>query len=808
MLGSAAGSCQVVPSSKTVVRGAAVGGSGRALQRSKQSNSSRRGAAPLLVWAQAGKDAALEALREDSASNGSNGSAGLNGNGNGQVNGVYTNGVVNLKEALANNAAVLEASTNGAELNGVKRKANGNGTAVLEAEQLNGNGVDASAVAAVIMKEFDEPNGVRLEESLGASVSGSSQQTVVPPFSSATSSPVLEAPLQTPTQSQLKAAAVVAEAAGGKWNRFKTYGTLQRSFEIWKFVASFFIKNFLIKQKWTYKGGMTPAKQSERRSILARWVKDELLRLGPTFIKLGQQFSTRVDVLSPEFVKELESLQDRVPPFDHTVARQIIEEELGRPVEAVFDSFEDVPIAAASLGQVHRAVLNGKQVVIKVQRPGLKDLFDIDLKNLRVLAVNLQKIDPKTDGAKRDWVAIYDECAQMLYREIDYVQEGENSEEFRRNFANEPWVKVPEIYWPYTTKRVLTMEYAPGLKINDAAGIDRLGLDRQRLARLSVESYLMQILRHGFFHADPHPGNIAVDAETGGRLIYYDFGMMGRINKDIRSGLQDAFYAVYERDASKVLDAMVKMGVLVPTGDMVSIRRTAQFFLDSFGERLKKQKEEKQQGEVAGFKPKLSKEEKQAKRSQRLASIGEDLLAVAADQPFRFPATFTFVVRSFTVLDGIGKSLDPRFDITEIAKPFVQEILNLKEVGVNLVVKDLSTRLQRNNSAIGNLFKGPDRIAKLENVLERLEQGDLKLRVRTLESERAFKRVAEMQSLIFKGVLAATFANIGTTLQANAVRQPALASFAMCGFFMLQSLVSVLKVKRLDKLEKQIMGIV
>lgn len=282
---------------------------------------------------------------------------------------------------------------------------------------------------------------------------------------------------------------------------------------------------------------MTPERVSARRRELAIWLREGLVRLGPTFIKIGQQFSTRVDVLSKEFIEELEKLQDDVPPFDWESARAIVETSMGARIEDKFQKFEERPIAAASLGQVHLATLaDGRPVVVKVQRPGLKDLFDIDLKNIRVIAQFFQKaggrpsgvyrvdgmvaaadrpraaevradngalpslslqVDPKTDGAARDWVAIYDECARILYQEIDYTQEGRNATRFAQNFKDVPWVKVPQVYWDMTTNQVLTMEYTPGIKINRAEELTKLGLDKTRLARLTVESYLMQILRHG-----------------------------------------------------------------------------------------------------------------------------------------------------------------------------------------------------------------------------------------------------------------------------------------------------------------------
>ncbi|KAL3527835.1 hypothetical protein ACH5RR_012491 [Cinchona calisaya] len=599
----------------------------------------------------------------------------------------------------------------------------------------------------------------------------------------------------------------VSVSPGGRWSRFKTYSTIQRTLEIWGFVITFIFRVWLNNQKFSYKGGMTEEKKVQKRKVLAKWLKETILRLGPTFIKVGQQFSTRVDILAQEYVDQLSELQDQVPPFPSETAVSIVEEELGNPVDDIFDRFDREPIAAASLGQVHRAKLNGQEVVVKVQRPGLKDLFDIDLKNLRVIAEFFQKVDPKSDGAKRDWVAIYDECASVLYQEIDYKKEAANAELFASNFKNMDYVKVPTIFWEYTTPQVLTMEYVPGIKINRIQALDQLGVDRKRLGRYAVESYLEQILSHGFFHADPHPGNIAVDDVNGGRLIFYDFGMMGSISPNIREGLLEVFYGVYEKDADKVLQAMIQMGVLVPTGDTTAVRRTAQFFLNSFEERLAAQRREREMATAElGFKKPLSKEEKVEKKKQRLAAIGEDLLAIAADQPFRFPATFTFVVRAFSVLDGIGKGLDTRFDITEIAKPYALELLRFREAGVEVVLKDIRKRWNRQSRAFYNLFRQADRVEKLAEIIQRLEQGDLKLRVRALESERAFQRVAAVQKTIGSAVAAGSLVNLATILYLNSVRMPATIAYVICAFFGFQVLLGVVKVKRLDQQERLITG--
>ncbi|KAL9377967.1 hypothetical protein Peur_029302 [Populus x canadensis] len=688
----------------------------------------------------------------------------LNGNGNGRVNGSverYVNGgLVSVEEG--------ESSSNESLV-----------------KYVNGNGAAAVATAEILVEEKkegskEEGRQKRIEE-IGKE----------------------DAWFKRAGQQQIE----VSVAPGGRWSRFKTYSTIQRTLEIWGSVLTFIFKAWLNNQKFSYRGGMTEEKKMVRRKALAKWLKESILRLGPTFIKIGQQFSTRVDILAQEYVDQLSELQDQVPPFPSETAVSIVEEELGAPVGDIFDRFDYEPIAAASLGQVHRARLKGQEVVIKVQRPGLKDLFDIDLKNLRVIAEYLQKVDPKSDGAKRDWVAIYDECANVLYQEIDYTMEASNAELFASNFKEMEYVKVPAIYWEYTTPQVLTMEYVPGIKINKIQALDQLGVDRKRLGRYAVESYLEQILSHGFFHADPHPGNIAVDDVNGGRLIFYDFGMMGSISPNIREGLLEAFYGIYEKDPDKVLEAMIQMGVLVPTGDMTAVRRTALFFLNSFEERLAAQRREREMETAQlGFKKPLSKDEKIEKKKQRLAAIGEDLLSIAADQPFRFPATFTFVVRAFSVLDGIGKGLDPRFDITEIAKPYALELLKFREAGVEVLLKDFRKRWDRQSRAFYNLFRQADRVQKLADTIQRLEQGDLKLRVRTLEAERAFQRVAAVQKIVGSAVAVGSLVNLATILYLNSIRVPAIAASIFCAFFSFQVLFGLIKVKKLDQQERLITG--
>merc|ERR1711939_999860 len=345
--------------------------------------------------------------------------------------------------------------------------------------------------------------------------------------------------------------------------------------------------------------------------------------------------------------------------------------------------------------------------------------------------------------------------------------------------------KVPRVYDQYTRKRTMCMEYAPATKINDPEAIKKMGVDPDRMARLAVESYLMQVLRYGFFHADPHPGNVAVDkgdAEGKGRLVIYDYGMMGRIDPKVRSGFLDLFYAVFEKNSDSAVKALGKMGVLVDGGDMTAVKRTADFFLGSFDNRVEeqqKQRTENKEEYEAEFKQQRTKEEKKARRKQILSNIGEDLLVVSKDQPFRFPAELTFVVRAFSVLDGIGKSLNKKFDIGEISAPYARNLLiddNPSALPPQVVARqrDWERRFDRQNKAIVNL-----------------------------EAERALERVQVMQGLMLKMMVACAACNVGVVLYVSGMLLQAKGVFGVAGLFAMQALVAQMKLGKLIKKEAQ-----
>ena len=517
-----------------------------------------------------------------------------------------------------------------------------------------------------------------------------------------------------------------------RWNR-ENYSSRRRFVDIWSFVLTLLYRLWLYNKSWSYAGGVTEAKQAARRKVLAVWIRNTLLDLGPTFIKVGQLFSTRADIFPSEYVEELSKLQDKVPAFTYEQVETIIDQELGKKIPELFASFEPIPLAAASLGQVHKAVLrSGEAVVVKVQRPGLKKLFEIDLKILKGIARYFQN-HPKW-GRGRDWIGIYEECCRILWEEIDYHNEGRNAYTLRRNFRSYGWVKVPRVYWRYTSSRVLTLEYVPGIKISQYEAIEAAGLDRKQIARQGAQAYLLQLLDNGFFHADPHPGNIAVSPD--GALIFYDFGMMGRIKSNVREGLMETLFGIASKDGDRVVQSLINLGALAPVEDMGPVRRSIQYMLDNFMDK--------------------------PFENQSVAAISDDLYEIAYDQPFRFPATFTFVMRAFSTLEGVGKGLDPEFNFMEVAQPYAMQLMtNMNGSEGNSFFNELSRQAAQVSSTAFGLPR------RLEDTLEKLERGDVRLRVRSIETERLLRRQSNIQLGIAYALIISAFTLSATILFVN-----------------------------------------
>jgi len=495
-----------------------------------------------------------------------------------------------------------------------------------------------------------------------------------------------------------------------RWNQ-ENYSRWRRRFDIWLFVLTLWFKLWLEGQKWSYLGGYSEQKKNARRQQRAVWIRESLLELGPTFIKIGQLFSTRADIFPTEYVEELSKLQDQVPAFDYEQVEQIIQQELGKGVNQLFASFDPTPLASASLGQVHKAQLhNGETVVVKVQRPGLNKLFTIDLSILERVTYYLQNRTKLGQG--RDLIGIYQECYRILWQEADYLNEGRNADRFRRNFQHHQQVRIPRVYWRYTSLRVLTLEFVPGIKISNHDALDAAGIQRSVIARLGAETYLQQLLDNGFFHADPHPGNLAVSPQ--GELIFYDFGMMGEIKSNVREQLMETLFGIAERNGERVLYSLVELGALAPTDDMTPVRRSIQYMLDNFMDEPFEQ--------------------------QSVAEISDDLYEIAYNNPFRFPATFTFVMRAFSTLEGVGKSLDPDFNFMEVAQPYAMTLMNSNN---NNNYNTFFDEIGRQVGQVSSTALGLPR--RMDETIDKLERGDVRLRVRSIETDRILRRMSGMQ---------------------------------------------------------------
>ncbi len=551
-----------------------------------------------------------------------------------------------------------------------------------------------------------------------------------------------------------------------RWNR-ENYSKQRRFVDIWSFVLRLSFERWRFNKAWSYPSGITDEAKANRRRKIAVAVRETLLELGPTFIKVGQLFSTRADLFPSEFVDELSKLQDQVPAFSYDQVVSIVEADLGKPINVLYCHFDPIPLAAASLGQVHRAQLvTGEEVVVKVQRPGLKKLFTIDLEILKGITRYFQNHPDWGQG--RDWMGIYDECCKILWEEIDYLNEGRNADLFRRNFRDESWVKVPRVYWRYASPRTLTLEYLPGIKISHYEAIEAAGLDRKNIAKLSAQAYLQQILEGGFFHADPHPGNLAVSSEGG--LIFYDFGMMGQVKSLTREKLMGTFFGIAQKDADRVIESLVDLGALVPTSDLGAVRRSVQFMLDNFMDK--------------------------PFESQSIGAISDDLYEIAYGQPFRFPATFTFVMRAFSTLEGVGRGLDPNFNFMEVAKPFAMKLMSNENPSGNSgsLFDEISRQaIQVSNSAFGL----PRRV---EDMLDKLERGDLKVRVQSSETDRLLRKLSGVNLGINYTLLVCTFTLSATLLLISQLYGVAIVVSLMAvssGIILFRQLI---KVDRLDRL--------
>ena len=437
---------------------------------------------------------------------------------------------------------------------------------------------------------------------------------------------------------------------------------------------------FAISLWWDKQTGRALKNESKR----AIQLRNVLTALGPAYIKVGQALSTRPDVVPPLYLDELAKLQDQLPPFPNEVAYRFIEEELGDRPQAIYAEISADPVAAASLGQVYKGKLKtGETVAIKVQRPDLQERIALDLYILRSLAAWTKK---NIKRLRSDLVAIMDEFGTRIYEEMDYNQEGHNAERFAKLYGHLPEIYVPQIYWKYTHRRVLTMEWVTGIKLTQLETIRDRGLDATHLIDVGVQCSLRQLLEHGFFHADPHPGNLL--ASPDGKLVYLDFGMMSQVKDYQRYGLIEAVVHLVNRDFEGLARDYVKLEFLSPDTDLSPIiPALANVFDDALG------------ASVAQL---------------NFKSITDQLSALMYEYPFRVPAYYALIIRSLVTLEGIAINVDPNFKVLSKAYPYISKRLltdpapQLRTSLQDLLFKEGSFRWNRLENLLRNASHNPD----------------------------------------------------------------------------------------------------
>lgn len=446
--------------------------------------------------------------------------------------------------------------------------------------------------------------------------------------------------------------------------------------------------------------------------------------LGPTFVKLGQMVSTRPDLIPDGVIAELAKLQDQVPPFSFADVTLILREELGVPVAELFKTFDEAPIAAASIGQVHHAVLfSGEDVAVKIQRPGIAADIETDLEILMDLAILAEH--------RLEWAALYqitemvEEFARTLRTELDYTVEARHAERIAKQFVKEPQVHIPAIFWDYTSQRILTMEYIEGTKLNDFPALEALSYDRKVLAEVIVRAIFHQILIEGFFHGDPHPGNIF--ALSGDVIALIDFGMVGRLTADMKSNFALIVIALMRQDTEGMIQAVLRMGIVPDDVNMLRLRRDVEELREKYSD------------------VPLSK--------VSLGKAVNDLFRVAFRHRIRIPADLTLVGKSLLALEGLVERLDPELSIMDIAKPFGTRLLRER-----FHPSRIGETIWQNLTEYGELLV--DLPKQLKELMRNIRRGELNVQVRMPEVDIFLRKLDRISNQISFSLVLLSFSII------------------------------------------------
>lgn len=482
--------------------------------------------------------------------------------------------------------------------------------------------------------------------------------------------------------------------------------------------------------------GVAERSRAERLRRTSRRFRVLAVDLGGLMIKVGQFLSSRLDVLPPEVTDELEQLQDEVPAVPFDGIRALAEADLGVPLDRAYAGFEGAPVAAASLGQAHRARLSGDderiagvaEVVVKVQRPGIDDLVETDLAALRAIAERLSRI--RLVAERVDVPGLVEEFAATSREEIDYLHEAASAERFAALFAGDPRVSAPEVVWERTTRHVLTLADVTAIKLSDVEALRAAGIDPAEVAQTFAEVMFEQLFGAGFFHADPHPGNVFVTPhapDADGRtwtLTFIDFGMMGQVPDDLRAGLRRIVIAVAARDGKGLVDGIQKIGVLLPDADTAELERALTALFARFG--------------GMGF------GELQSVDPREFRTFADDFGTAMRELPVQLPENFLLITRAVSLTSGVCSALDPAFNVWHAIEPFAQRLL--REESRNVVTDAAAQAMSYARTLMGL----PQRI---DTVAARIERGAM-----SVETPRIDRRLDVLEALLRRTIAAVVFA--------------------------------------------------
>lgn len=489
------------------------------------------------------------------------------------------------------------------------------------------------------------------------------------------------------------------------------------------------------------------AHHTSQRSALTRpeHLRCALEELGTTFIKLGQILSTRADLLPPEYLAELSKLQDAAPSVPFEALRKVLIAELGQPIENAFLHLEPEPVAAASIGQAHAGtLLDGTEVIVKIRRLGVVEQVHEDLEILKELATTASRHWEFAD--RYDLVGIVDEFSETLLAELDYIREGHNAERFAANFAGESRIHIPRVYWETTTSRVLTLERIRGTKINDLVSLDKQGIDRSDLAEFATDVVMRMVCEDGFFHADPHPGNFFI--EPDGSIGLIDFGMVGILEERTQEHLADLLICIDHKDADRLVDVFLDLGVSKKRVDRDMFRRDIQHLLTNYwGLPL---------------------------RELRISALLNDVFAIMRQHHLHLPSNLALLLKTVIMVEGLGVNLDPEFQLTSALEPYADRLVMRKYSPIRL-----ARSLGQASLDLARL--GAEMPQQLRRIVHAAENGSLQLGMRPEGFEPVLNRVEAIANRIVLGVIAAAFIN-GLAVLLSVYRPPGLERWAWAAF--------------------------